>query len=92
MTDIDLAFTPATNTLPIRRLRPAIGETIAITTVWLRYPGLVIEPAPQTYQRLDPNRYRFTSDGGAFTAVIEVDDDGLVTTYEGLWHRAATSG
>ena len=89
LTDIDLAFTPATNTLPLRQLRPEVGESVAVVAAWLRFPELVIEPLPQTYQRLDHGRYHYESDGGAFTAAITVDDHGLVVDYEGLWTRAA---
>jgi hypothetical protein len=89
LTDIDLAFTPATNTLPIRRLRPEVGETVDVVAAWLRFPELVIEPLPQTYRRLDQRRYHYESGGGAFTAVITVDEHGLVVGYDGLWTRAA---
>jgi hypothetical protein len=89
--DVDLGITPATNTLPIRRLDPAIGETVAVTAAWVRFPELTIEPLPQTYTRLAERRYRYASAGGAFVAEVEVDDLGLVTTYEGGWWRIAAS-
>jgi hypothetical protein len=89
--DVDLGFSPVTNTLPIRRLDPAIGEAVALTAVWVRFPELTIEPLPQRYIRLAERRYRYESAGGAFVAEIEVDDLGLVTTYEGGWRRIAVS-
>ena len=89
--DVDLGFSPVTNTLPIRRLDPAIGEAVAVTAVWVRFPELTIEPLPQRYIRLAERRYRYESAGGAFIAEIEVDDLGLVTTYEGGWSRIAVS-
>jgi hypothetical protein len=89
--DIDLGFSPVTNTLPIRRLEPAIGEAVAVTAAWVRFPELTIEPLPQRYIRLAERRYRYESAGGAFVAEIEVDDLGLVTTYEGGWRRLAAS-
>lgn len=89
--DIDLAFTPATNTLPVRRLTPEVGETIAVTAAWLRFPELDIELLPQTYHRLDQRRYHYESNGGAFTAEITFDDRDLVVDYAGLWTRIATS-
>lgn len=84
--DVDLGCTPATNTLPIRRLRPAVGETVEATAVWVRFPDLALEPLPQRYSRLDERRFRYESAGG-FVAGIEVDDIGLVVAYEGLWQR-----
>jgi uncharacterized protein len=89
--DVDLGFSPVTNTLPIRRLDPAIGEAVALTAVWVRFPELTIEPLPQRYIRLAERRYRYESAGGAFVAEIEVDDLGLVTTYDGGWRRIAVS-
>jgi hypothetical protein len=91
LTDVDLGITPVTNTLPIRRLDPAIGEAVAVTAVWVRFPELTIEPLPQQYIRLAERRYRYESAGGAFVAEIEVDDLGLVTAYEGGWRRVAAS-
>lgn len=91
LADIDLAFTPATNLLPIRRLHPAIGETVAVTAAWLRFPELVVEPLPQTYHRLDERRYRYEANGGEFSAEMVVDDLGLVAHYEGWFERVATS-
>jgi uncharacterized protein len=89
--DVDLGFSPVTNTLPIRRLDPAIGEAEAVTAAWVRFPELTIEPLPQRYIRLAERRYRYESAGGAFVAEIEVDDLGLVTMYEGGWRRIAVS-
>lgn len=87
LADVDLAFTPATNTLPLRRLRPDVGESVDVVAAWLRFPELVIEPLPQTYRRLDPHRYHYQS--GDFIAEVTVDDHGLVVDYEGLWQRVA---
>jgi uncharacterized protein len=91
LVDVDLGFSPVTNTLPIRRLNPAIGEAVAVTAAWVRFPELTIEPLPQRYIRLAERRYRYESAGGAFVAEIEVDDLGLVTAYEGGWQRIAVS-
>jgi len=91
LVDIDLGFSPVTNTLPIRRLDPAIGDAVAVTAAWVRFPELTIEPLPQRYIRLAERRYRYESAGGAFVAEIEVDDLGLVTAYEGGWRRIAVS-
>lgn len=37
-TDVDLGFSPSTNTLPIRRLALKVGDAAAIRTAWLRFP------------------------------------------------------
>jgi len=87
--DVDLAFTPATNLLPLRRLGLAIGESREMTAAWVRFPDLSIEPLAQRYTRLDERRVRYESRGGAFTAELEVDELGLVVSYPPLWERVA---
>lgn len=89
LTDVDLAISPATNTLPIRRLNLEIGESAAVTAVWVQFPSLQLELLPQRYTRLDERRYRYESHDGGFVADLEVDDLGLVVRYEGLWERIA---
>ena len=87
--DVDLAFTPATNTLPIRRLGLAMGESGPVTAAWLRFPELVLEPLDQVYARESAERYGYESGGGSFHAQLVVAPDGLVVRYSGLWEREA---
>ena len=82
--DVDLGCSPSTNTLPIRRLRLAVGASQTIQAAWVRFPELTVVKAPQTYTRLDEFTYRFAS--GDFEAELSADDDGLVTAYA-EWHR-----
>ena len=86
--DIDLGWSPSTNTLPIRRLNLGIGQSSGgFHAAWVRFPELTLEPLPQEYLRLSERRYRYSSRSGAFTANLEVDKDGLVLDYEGFWQR-----
>lgn len=89
--DVDLGLTPATNMLPIRRLSLEVGQRADVTAAWLRFPALTVEPLTQTYERLAPNLYRYSSDGGRFSALLETDDLGLVVRYEGGWERTAAA-
>jgi hypothetical protein len=86
--DVDLAVTPATNTLPIRRLDLDIGKSESVTATWIKFPNLEIQPLSQRYTRIAANIYRYESDTG-FSAEIVVDDLGLVITYPGGWERIA---
>ena len=85
--DVDLGFTPATNTLPIRRLSLAVGESAPVRSAWLRFPELRLEPLQQTYTRESELRFRYEAlvDGEPFTARLDVDAFGRVLLYEGLW-------
>jgi hypothetical protein len=86
--DIDLSWTPSTNTLPIRRLNLALGARSGpVTAAWIRFPALAIEPLPQEYHHIAERRYQFTSHGGAFTAALDVDEEGVILNYEGAWRQ-----
>lgn len=85
--DVDLGFTPATNTLPIRRLALAVGESRAVRSAWLRFPDVRLEPLEQTYTRETESVYRYRAllDSEHFTARLDTDAFGRVRLYEGLW-------
>jgi hypothetical protein len=83
--DIDLSFSPATNLLPIRRARAAVGARVSVRAAWLRFPELTLEPLDQTYERVSESRYRYESRGGSFVAMLETNAVGFVTHYPGLW-------
>ena len=85
--DIDLGVTPATNTLPIRRLELREGESAGLTAAWLRFPGLELGRLDQSYTRLAENKYRYESRGGAYRTALEVDKYGFVISYGDLWRR-----
>jgi uncharacterized protein len=86
--DVDLEWSPSTNTLPIRRLDlPVGGATGELRMAWVRFPSLALEPLPQEYRRTAAGRYHFSSGGGSFATDIDVDADGLVLRYEGGWER-----
>ncbi|MGO9454093.1 MAG: putative glycolipid-binding domain-containing protein [Candidatus Binataceae bacterium] len=86
--DIDLSVSPFTNTLPIRRLQLAKGGSAEIRAVYVHFPDLAIVSDPQRYTCLEPlRRYRYESLDSDFVREIEVDQDGLVVTYPGLFKR-----
>jgi hypothetical protein len=82
--DVDLAGSPLTNTLPLRRLGfPAEAK---ITAAWVLLPSLAVVASEQVYTSLGPGRVRYAS--GSFAAEVSVDEDGFVVRYEGLAQRA----
>jgi hypothetical protein len=87
--DIDLGWSPSTNTLPIKRLKLEIGQSSGeFIAAWVRFPELTLQPLLQEYRRLADLHYRYSSRGGAFVANLIVDNDDLVVDYEGFWLRA----
>lgn len=87
--DVDLAWTPATNTLPIRRLNLEVGESAETSTVRIAFPAHEIERRTHRYERLAPLRYRYRS--GDFETDLTVNDEGLVVAYPGGWTTEAES-
>jgi hypothetical protein len=85
--DLDLAVTPLTNTLAIRRLTLAAGDGAEVDVAYVAAPELEVSRERQRYTRLDARRWRFESDGGAFVREIEVDAYGFVESYPGLFER-----
>lgn len=86
-TDVDLGWTPATNTLPILRLGLAVGESAQITVAMISFPEHEVERRTQTYERLDESTYRYAST--TFEGTLTVNDDGLVTEHSGGWSAIA---
>ena len=85
--DVDIALTPFTNTLPIRRLGLDVGAASAdLRIIYVQVDrGLMVEAVGQRYVRLAEDTYRYSS--GDFSADLTVDPDGLVTDYPELWRR-----
>jgi hypothetical protein len=87
--DVDLTVTPATNTLPIRRLARHLetGQAADLQMAWVQFPGLEVLASAQRYQRLAHDRWHFST--GDFHAELLVDPDGLVLDYGGLFRSLA---
>lgn len=93
--DVDVAATPLTNTLPVRRLGLRPGEHRDIAVAWVHVPSLAVRRVRQRYVRhgfangLD--HYTYTGpEHGQYR--ISVDTDGFVVDYEGLARRLPTPG
>jgi uncharacterized protein len=88
--DVDLGFSPATNSLPIRRLNMKPGESQTLSMAWVRFPEFDVIPFPQRYTRLDSHRYQYESLISDFKAELVVDELGIVQQYDKYWKAAAT--
>jgi uncharacterized protein len=85
--DVDLEITPATNTLPTRRIALKEGESRELDALWVRFPSLTLERLPQRYTRIGRNLYRYEALLSGFQTELEVDESGLVTHYHGYWRH-----
>ncbi len=88
-TDVDFALTPATNTLPIRRLGLAPYQAAEISAAYVEFPSLRVRAASQRYTRVGDRVYRYES--ATFRADLPVDEFGLVLDYPGVWKRAESA-
>jgi uncharacterized protein len=87
--DIDLAGSPFTNTLPIRRLGLSAGsDTVELKMAYVPFDSFEPVVDGQRYRGLEQDRlYRYEAADRTFAADLPVDEDGLVTDYPGLFER-----
>ncbi|MGE5812919.1 MAG: putative glycolipid-binding domain-containing protein, partial [Acidobacteriota bacterium] len=85
--DVDLGFSPSTNTLPIRRLRLNLNAHETITAAWVEFPSLAVHRVEQRYTRIRKDRYKYENLPTGFVAEVTVDATGLVVSYPPGWER-----
>jgi hypothetical protein len=91
--DCDLGLSPVTNLMPVMRhnlLSPELLATegqVELTMAWVSVPGLTVEADGQRYTSAGQNRVRYDALDGDFSAIITMDDDGLVADYPGVARR-----
>ena len=85
--DVDIAATPLTNTLPIRRLGLAHGACIDLDVVMVAVPSLQVTCVRQRYLRHDAYHYQYRGLDTGTVAELRVDEYGMVACYPGLFTR-----
>lgn len=83
--DVDLEVTPATNTMPIRR----VGGSAEVDAAWVQFPSLDVSRLSQRYERLGDRRWRYGS--GSFKAMLETNTAGIVVRYQNVWEAVTMS-
>ena len=83
--DIDLGFTPATNTNAIRRLALSIGERAETTALWFDTEDFSFKRLEQVYHRVGRDLYDYASPAHDYRARLRVNHAGQVLAYPGLW-------
>lgn len=86
--DLDFGFTPATNLMPLRRLRGA--GPLAVVAAWLPDDHSALRPLEQSYRRSEAGEVLYASPG--FKAALIVDESGFVARYPGLWEGWVDAG
>lgn len=85
--DIDIWPTPLTNSLPIWRSQWTIGTPQRFAMAWIDGDEMTVQRNEQIYTKIDDSHFRFQGADG-FERVLEVDGDGLVVDYPGLFTLA----
>lgn len=85
----DLSVTPFCNMLPIHRLIAEERESLTLDTCYIDAASMTVVRSRQRYEQLRPNLVRYIDLGlqSGFEADLEVDDQGLITRYQGLFER-----
>ncbi|GFE63181.1 hypothetical protein KIN_02550 [Litoreibacter roseus] len=83
--DIDLGFTPATNTNALKRLRLANGTATETTALWLDVKDWRFKPLRQVYRRVSDTVYEYSSPSHDYHTELTVDGFGIVRSYPELW-------
>jgi hypothetical protein len=89
--DIDLAGTPFTNTLPIRRLDLDVQDgSVELKMLYVPFDTFTPIVDEQRYRCLKSRSlYRYEAVDLSFSADLPVDPDGLVTDYPSMFERVA---
>jgi len=86
--DVDIQWSPLTNTLPIRRLRMQPGDEAVIAVAYIQLPALTGRKVAQHYTKVDQRTARYASDTRDFVRDLSLDGDGFVIDYPDLFQRA----
>jgi hypothetical protein len=90
--DLDLGFSPATNSIQLRRLALTQGQAADAPAAWLDVTTGALELLVQRYERRSEVTYWYEAPRFDYAALLEVDALGFVRRYPGLWEVEATSG
>ena len=91
--DVDIGITPATNTLPIKRLSLRKGQSRDITVCYVPLPSQIdgeflAQRAEQRYTCIEEGQaYLYEGIFRGFQAVLEIDEAGLVIDYPETFRR-----
>lgn len=83
--DVDLGFTPATFTLPIRRLALNIGDEARIMVARLDIQAARLSPRHLIYRRKTKTDYECEDVDSGVVSHLVVDRHGIVRTQAGHW-------
>ena len=87
--DLDFGFTPATNLLQIRRVMLPQGVAVELPVAWLDPFAGTLDRLPQRYERRGAQSLWDEAPRFDYKALLEVNADGFISRYPGLWEAVA---
>ena len=85
--DLDLAFTPATYLIAMKRLALTVGDGADATAAYLTFPALALVVLPQRYVRASALEYDYTSPTSGYAGRLRLTRDGWIDRYPGVFER-----
>lgn len=85
--DVDISFTPFTNSLPINRLQLTKGEGQNISVVWVDIKNGDVKRVKQRYLNKGSRIYKYENEHSGYISELIVDDEGYVVDYPGVWQK-----
>lgn len=85
--DVDISFTPFTNSLPINRLQLTKGEGQDIRVVYVDVRNGVIKTVKQRYLNKGNQIYKYENEDSGYISELIIDKDGYVVDYPGIWQQ-----
>jgi hypothetical protein len=83
--DIDFGFTPATFTLPIRRLKLGVGEEAQVLVARLDLQNVWLTPIRLAFRRTANEKYQCLNTETGAVSDLSVDAQGIVRSHTGHW-------
>ncbi len=83
--DIDFGFSPATFTLPIRRLKLGVGNEAEILVARLDLENTRLKPLHLVIRRTAKSEYEWLETETGTTSHLSVDAQGIVQAHKGHW-------
>lgn len=85
--DVDISFTPFTNSLPINRLQLTTGEGHDLRVVYIDIKQGICKPVKQRYLNKGDKVYKYENEDSGYMSELLVDSEGYVVDYPGVWQK-----
>jgi len=86
--DIDISLSPFTNSLPINRVEFNLHQPVQLTILYIDVLEQKMFEDKQVYTKQGATKFVFENDDRRFKAMLDVDRNGFVVHYPGLFFKS----